>query len=144
MRMGPPISSPLSVQFGQVARLIGFDLPQQTVATADAVPLTLYWESLADGAETSYAVFAHVLAGDGRLIGQHDGIPVRGTRPTTGWVAGEYLIDPHPMTFRQPDYVGEAVIEVGVYDPGTGARLATPEGENRFILPVTLQVMGNE
>lgn len=144
LRAMPPVSSPLSLQFGQAARLVGYDLPALTVSAVDAVPLTLYWEALADGGETSYTVFTHILADDGRLIGQHDGAPMNGTRSTTGWVAGEYVIDPHLMPFREPDYGGEATIEVGLYDPATGARLTTPEGQDHFILPVTLQVTPGE
>ena len=140
----PLITSPLSLQFGQTARLVGYDLPSPNVTTGGIVPLTLYWQSLVDGGEVSYTVFAHVLGSNGRLIGQHDGPPVNGTRPTTGWVAGEYLSDPHPMTFRESDYTGEAIIEVGLYDPVTGARLTTPDGQDHFILPVTLQVAAGE
>ena len=140
----PLISSPLSIQFGQVARLVGYDLSSQQVATGEPVRLTLYWESLGNGGESSYTVFAHILGGDGRLIGQHDAPPVNGTRPTTGWVSGEYLIDPHPMVFRELDYAGEAIIEVGLYDPVTGTRLATLNGKDHFILPVALLVTGGE
>jgi hypothetical protein len=140
----PLIASPLSVQFGQTARLVGYDLPVGQVTTGEVVPLTLYWESLVDGDPVSYTVFAHVLAGDGRLIGQHDAPPVNGTRPTTGWVIGEYLIDRHPMTFREPDYVGEAKIEVGLYDPATGVRLTTLDGQDRVDLPVPLHIVVGE
>lgn len=140
----PLISSPVSIQFGQTARLVGYDLPLQQVATGEPVTLTLYWESLEDGGETSYTVFAHILGGNGRLIGQHDAPPVNGTRPTTGWVSGEYLIDPHPMVFRELDYAGEAIIEVGLYDPVTGTRLTAADGQDHYILPVTLQVTGGD
>lgn len=140
----PLIAFPLSITFGQTARLVGYDLPVQSVTTGEPVLLTLYWESLADGDETAYTVFAHVLAENGRLIGQHDSQPVNGTRSTTGWVLGEYLVDPHSMAFRELDYVGEARIEVGLYDPATGERLKTSEGQDHFILPVSLQVTGNE
>lgn len=140
----PLISEPLAVQFGQTARLVGYDLPVEQVTAGDTVPLTLYWESLAEGDPVSYTVFAHVLAEDGRLIGQHDAPPINGTRPTTGWVVGEYLIDPHPMTFREPDYVGAASIEVGLYDPKSGTRLLTADGQDHVILPVTLAVTASE
>ncbi len=142
----PLIPNPAAAAFGQMARLVGYDLPQTTVDAAAPVPLTLYWEALAaeDDVSVSYAVFAHILAEDGRLLGQHDGLPVNGTRPTTGWVSGEYLIDPHEMTFREPTYRGEARIAVGLYNPVTGVRLLLPDGRDQFVLPQTIVVTGDD
>ena len=140
----PPLPVPLDVQLGATARLVGYELASDVVDTAVPLPLTLYWQSLTTGSEVSYTVFAHVLAEDGRLIGQHDSPPVQGTRPTTGWVAEEYIIDRHEMAFREPEYRGAAQIEVGLYDPDSGVRLTTLDGQDHFILPVTLEITGSD
>lgn len=136
----PEVAYALDVEFVGVGRLVGFDLPQQSVTTGDTVPLTLVWESLTTGTPVGYTVFAHILDGNGRLIGQHDAPPANGQRPTTGWVAGEFIVDPHEMTFRERGYSGTAVIEVGFYVPATGVRVPTAAGADYFVLPVTLQV----
>ncbi|MCP4429160.1 MAG: hypothetical protein GY803_32135 [Chloroflexi bacterium] len=150
----PTIVYPLDVTFGDVARLIGYDLPRQSFSPGEPIPLTLYWQSLttgtvvestgtvveSTGAVVEYIVFAHVLAEDGHLIGQHDAPPRNGRSPTTGWLAGEYVIDPHQMVFRETEYTGQARIEVGLYDPATGARLTTALGDDFFYLPATLEI----
>ncbi|MCB8965396.1 MAG: glycosyltransferase family 39 protein [Ardenticatenaceae bacterium] len=135
----PPVMYTLNVNFGGVARLVGYDLPDRPFRADEVVPLTLYWESLATGGEVAYTVFTHILDANGRLIGQHDMPPVNGQRPTTGWVQGEYIEDRHELTFRE-SYAGEAVIEVGLYDPDTGIRLLTDTGQDFFYLPVTLMI----
>jgi len=136
----PPIAYPLDVRFDQVARLIGYDLPSQTSTAGEPITLTLYWEALEGATGTDYAVFTHVLAADGHLVGQHDGPPAGGARPTAGWVPGEIITDQHVMTFREP-YIGPARIEVGLYDPVTLERAPTEEGETFILLPITLTIL---
>jgi hypothetical protein len=134
----PPIAHPLNVRFsepggGEVARLIGYDL---TYKAGEPIPLTLYWQ--AGTTSNDYTVFTHVLAADGHLVGQHDSPPANGLRPTGGWLAGEIIVDAHLMSFREPDYVGAARVEVGLYDPLTGTRLFTEQGSDFFYLPLEL------
>jgi hypothetical protein len=133
----------VDVIFGDVARLVGFDPPPESVPARQPVPLTLYWQSLQTGEPVGYTVFAQVLGlTDGRVIAQHDSIPANGRRPTTGWVEGEYVQDEHLLTFREEGYIGEAQIIVGLYDPATGTRLTLPDGRDAFPLPVPLTVVG--
>jgi len=98
-----------------------------------------------DGASTGdYVVFAHLLSEDGRLIGQHDTVPGRGKRPVSGWVTGEYIVDPHEMVFRDKTYGGTAFIEVGLYDPVSGDRVKLQDGSDRVLLPVELAIAAPE
>jgi mannosyltransferase len=136
----PPIGYPLDVRFGQVALLIGYDLPRQTFSAGEPVTVTLYWQALEQAAGADYAVFTHVLAADGHLVGQHDGPPASGARPTAGWVPGEIIADPHTMTFREP-YAGAARVEVGLYDPDTMERVPVEGDETFALLPTMLTVL---
>ncbi|MCB8945041.1 MAG: glycosyltransferase family 39 protein [Ardenticatenaceae bacterium] len=135
----PLITHPLNVQFGDVARLVGYDLPQTSLSSSEPVPLTLYWQSLTTGSLVDYVVFTHILADDGHLIGQHDSPPDNGRRPSTTWVTDEYITDPHSLTFRE-SYTGNGRIEIGLYDPLTGTRLQTAAGADFFYLPLTLEI----
>lgn len=126
--------------FGDVARLVGFDPPPATLPAGEPVPLTLYWESLSTGEPVAYTVFTQLLAADGRLIAQHDSVPGNGSHPTTGWLEGEFIRDEHLLMFREPGFVGEGQIIVGLYDPETGGRLQLPDGRDAFPLPITFQV----
>ena len=60
--------------------------------------------------------------------------PVGGTRPTTIWVDGEYLTDPHEFVVDPAAKPGRYQIEVGLYDPATGARVTTGTPDNRIVV----------
>lgn len=135
----PSAQFPMDVRFDDLARLVGFDLPEQEVVAGEPVLVTLYWQALRTGAEDNYTVFTHMLGADGRLFAQHDGTPAEGKRPIGGWVEGEYIADPHLMVFSE-DYTGPATIRVGLYDPKTGERLFTDQGRDHVALPVVLEV----
>jgi hypothetical protein len=136
----PPTGYPLDVRFGQVARLIGYDLPRQTFSAGEPVTVILYWQALEQAGGADYAVFTHVLAADGHLVGQHDGPPAGGARPTGGWVPGEIVADPHTMTFREP-YAGVARVEVGLYDPDTMERVPVEGNATFALLPTMLTIL---
>ena len=85
-------------------------------------------------------MFVHLLSEEGRLIAQHDSPPAGGMRPLTGWIEGEYITDAHLLQWSGPPYSGSAAIEVGIYDPATGARLLTPLGDSRVLLPDVILV----
>ncbi|GAB4277397.1 MAG: hypothetical protein Kow0080_28360 [Candidatus Promineifilaceae bacterium] len=137
----PQPQTAVSVQFGSVAKLVGFDLPNREVAVGDVVPLTLYWQADAPDTAVSYTVFAQLLDENGVLIAQHDSLPANGRRPTTGWVTGEYVTDSHALVFKEGvAYTGPAVVVVGLYDPQTGARLLADTGQDYFVLPVGVEI----
>jgi hypothetical protein len=145
VQMSPPRPQVATdVIFGDVARLIGYDLPQAEFIQGEPVPIVLYWESLDEAGETDYTVFAHLIGPDGRLAGQHDGIPASGSRPTSEWLRGEFITDPHTMIWRSPALVGPATIAVGLYDPATGERLRTRDGAEVFSLPDGLRIQPAE
>ena len=137
----PAPQVPLDVMFGDVARLVGVDLPPESVTAGEPIPLTLYWQSLRTGPPVGYTVFTQVLGEDGRLIAQHDAVPANGSRPTTGWLEGEFIQDAHLLSFRELTFAGEGQFIVGLYDAATGQRLTLPDGGDAFLLPVALTIL---
>ncbi|MCA9930969.1 MAG: glycosyltransferase family 39 protein [Anaerolineales bacterium] len=137
----PQVQQPLSVQFGEVAQLVGVTLPQTDVQASEPLSLTLYWESLATGVEMSYTVFVHLVDENGRILAQHDAQPVNGQRPTSGWVEGEFITDDHVLAFHSTDFTGEAYLVVGMYDAGDGTRLLSDDGTDAAQLPVRITVL---
>lgn len=137
----PPVAIPVGTELGGVAVLEGFDVTPLALSTDQTLALTLVWRAL-NTPELSYRVFTHLLDAEGRVIAQHDGYPVAETRPMTGWVTGEYLIDAHTLAFdpRSLDYRGPARLEVGFYDPATNQRLLAANGADHVLLPVTIEV----
>jgi len=136
----PPIAYSLDPRFGQVARLIGYDLPSQAFTAGEPITLTLYWEAMEGAAGNDYTVFTHILDANGHLVGQHDGPPAGGTQPTAGWLPGEIITDLHVMGFRE-SYAGPARIEVGLYDSATMERVTMGGGETFALLPTVLTIL---
>lgn len=138
----PSAVVPVQAEFADVARLVGFDPPPTAVGQGEAVPLTLYWQAMRSDVSVAYTVFVHLLAADGRLIGQHDAPPVAGQRPTTGWLSDEYIGDQHIITIHEESaYEGVATVAVGLYDPQTGARVPLADGSDAFYLSVEIDVV---
>jgi mannosyltransferase len=97
--------------------LLGADLAPEPVAQDGILRVTLYWQALVE-MDVPYTVFVHLLGPDGQVLTGHDGEPVLGTRPTTGWVPGEYVADPHDVFIPADLPLGDYVVEVGLYDAG--------------------------
>jgi hypothetical protein len=112
---------PVGVDFGSVARLLGYDLSDQTVAYADRLTVTLFWEALRSP-HLNYQVFVHLMA-DGELVAQHDGAPACDHAPTSLWESGEIVRDAHSVMMDRSIPAGSLEIRVGMYDLLTLERL---------------------
>jgi len=117
----PPLQQPPLARLGERLVLL------EAQTTGDLRPggvitLTLYWQGLGDVYQ-DYTVFVHLLDARGQFQGQHDGPPLGGTRPTGGWLPGEYLRDVHPIEVAANAPPGTYSIEVGMYLLTTGERL---------------------
>lgn len=136
----PAVQTAVDARFEHGITLIGVDSPPDTVTTTGPIPITLYWNSSQGAIPTSYTVFIHLVGEDGALIAQHDSLPDNGRRPTDEWLPGEYIIDPHELAWRDPDYRGAAQLVVGLYDSTTGRRLTTADGSDSYRLPLAIRV----
>ncbi len=117
----PVVAYPLSITLGDTAALVGYDLDTAAFAPGAPLSLTLYWHSVHVTA-TSYTVFIQLLY-DGRVLAQQDQIPLGGSRPTTGWLPGEYLADSYTLTVPPDAPSGTYELIVGLYEAETGERL---------------------
>ena len=85
--------------------------------------------------DESLRLFVHGLDADGRIAAQWDGVPGDWTRPTTGWLPGEFV-----RTRRHFDLPpGAYRLRIGWYRPQTGARIGV-DGTDALILPDPLVV----
>jgi hypothetical protein len=106
----PEIDHRMNVMLGDAIELVGYNLDQSH--------LTLIWRSI-KFLDQDYTVFTHVLDLSGQQIAGQDNQPLNGSYPTSRWSAGEYVIDPYAINVAP----GQYAIEVGLYDPETGAHL---------------------
>jgi len=117
----PSPQSESTAMLGDWCRLVGYDLAPRRIAAGEEVSLTLYWHVL-ETPEQSWTVFSHLLDSKGQVKGQHDGVPVGGTRPTNSWLSGEYIVDSYHLHVDPSARTGWADIEIGMYDAASGQR----------------------
>lgn len=134
----PPVDVEVHQALGEVGTLVGY-IAEGAADISQPFPITLIWQ--AGETQTSYTVFVQLLDAEGRLIAQSDSIPARGERPTAGWRAGEYIVDPHELHFNDLATPGEARLIVGMYDALTGQRIRLePDGPDTIDVPGIITV----
>jgi 4-amino-4-deoxy-L-arabinose transferase-like glycosyltransferase len=111
----PDVQRPSGANLGGVCTLVGADLDGEEVSPGEKLTLTLYWQS-DKATERSFTVFTHLLDADEHVLTQHDSEPVKGLRPTYGWVPNEIVRDEHPLIIPSDERPGEYLIEVGMYE----------------------------
>ncbi len=115
------------VVFGDPAliALRGYDL-----AAIDAsLTVTLTWAAQAIPPR-DYTVFVHLIDAEGELLAQDDAPPNAGRYPTSWWLPGDVIRDPHTLPLPGTPAAGWE-LRVGLYDPATGARLPAFDGEGQ-------------
>jgi len=132
------------VSFGEGIGLLGYDLSTETLRPGETVLLTLYWECRRP-LVNSYMVFTHLLDDASVVQGQRDAIPGQGSAPTSGWAAGDVVVDRYEIPLRAAATAGPVRLEIGLYDPFSGERLplwrdGRQTGEDHLILPTTITV----
>jgi hypothetical protein len=124
----PPFETAVGANFGDQIELVGYTLE----TAGESLSATLIWQALAE-MPTSYRVFVHLVNESGQIVAQADGEPAAWTRPTTGWAAGEYIVDRYVLPQPENGEGETVVLRVGLYDPDTGLRLMTGTAEFVFL-----------
>jgi hypothetical protein len=75
----------------------------------------------------------------GQIVAQSDAAPGQGARPTTGWLPPEIITDAHTLSVPADATPGEYSLQVVVYDPRTGARLAVMERDGVVLQEIEIR-----
>ncbi len=129
--------TPANTPFPTLATLKGIQLPSK-IQAGQPFDVTLLWQ-VVHQKEANLRVFVQILDDQGRLIAQHDGIPVNGTRPANNWEQGEYLVDTHKIEWARSDYKGAGKLIIGFYDPDTFLRAETSDKQDHYEMPITIE-----
>ena len=122
-----------SIEFGNVARLLGYDVAPTVVEPGGTVKVTLYWQALARP-DQNHVVFVHLLSNVGTIIAQRDTYPGLGRYPTTAWEPGVAFADTYRVHIPETAYAPDVgYVQVGIYLPD-GPRLTTPDGRDALQL----------
>ncbi len=111
----PIYETAVAATFANQITLVGY-------AIEEPGTIDLVWQT-AVAIPTSYHVFVHYVNDDGEIVAQSDGEPAGWTRPFTGWLPGEYVVDRHTIALPDSAANGSLVIRVGLYNPDTRERL---------------------
>ena len=114
---------------GDDIRLLGYHVWPMQAKPGETVRVTLYWQAV-NKPEGDFTVFAQLLNGAGQLVTQIDRAPVKGSYPTSAWVAGELILDEYKITIPADAQPGMYQFAAGMYMWQTLERLpmATLEG----------------
>jgi hypothetical protein len=119
---------------GDVVTLLGATLEPalRDLEPGTSLAVTLVWRAEAE-MTTSYRVFLHLVGPDGGMVDQSDGEPANWTRPTTGWLPGEVVLDQRVLSLPGELTPGEYRLVAGLYTV-EGGRLVTPAGLDAVVL----------
>jgi hypothetical protein len=136
----PAVDEEIDARLGNVASLVGVvrNPPSSVLNPGGTLTVTLVWRAEVE-TDVSYRVFVHLVGPNGALSAQSDGVPAEWTRPTTGWLPGEYVEDVHHLTIPGDALTGDYSLVAGLYVPASvpgssGERLTTPAGSDTVSL----------
>lgn len=120
-----PEPRPLGAQLENGIVLTGYEIYQGTdlpAGSGQRAGLYLHWEATTP-VESHLKVFVHVFDEAGQMVTQHDSVPALWTFPSAHWVAGDQVVDFHPLAFDAAAGRGPFTIQVGLYDTATLQRI---------------------
>jgi hypothetical protein len=121
----------LDIDLAGRVTLLGYDLKPEQAQAGDTLAVTLYWQALREMPE-SYKV-AVQLIGAGGVLTQVDAVPVAWTRPTSGWVTGEVLVDTYALSIPDDAQPGTYQLIAGMYDERSLQRLAVLDASGAVV-----------
>lgn len=143
----PAIERSLKMNLEGEITLRGYDLSTDLLQPGEELRLTLHWQAQ-ERIKGEYLVFVHLLSRENFPAGQDDSPPMRGLYPTIYWQEGERVADEHRFRVADDAPPGRYLLEVGIYSPQSGDRLAVlDEGgeaiDDRIVLDY-IQIGGEE
>jgi len=117
----PPIEQPLSTDFGQNIRLLGYaaspNADSLTIEPPGHLRLTLFWQAL-NKVDTNYHVRLRLVGESGHVWLEEEGRhPVNGYYPTVAWRPEEIVPDFHELAISKALPPGAYELEVGLFPP---------------------------
>ncbi|MGQ0601190.1 MAG: hypothetical protein ACT4QE_05780, partial [Anaerolineales bacterium] len=152
MHVEPP-TFPLNATLGEVADLIGYDLPRTDFSPGETISLALHWRSFISikprtVTPADWRIFVHLT--DRRndtasgILTQWDAAPAEGTYPFWVWGMGELRRESVMLTVPVDAQPGDYALLVGIFDSATGVRaLVTSEaaysGDRVWLTTITVR-----
>jgi 4-amino-4-deoxy-L-arabinose transferase-like glycosyltransferase len=127
------IARPLSIQYGEVAQLIGMSPAQPRAWPGETIRVTLYWRALRP-ADTSLQAYLHSV--DSNVV-RRDSLPGTGNLLSTDWQAGETWAERYVVSIPADAPVQTVYpLIAGLYDPQAGLALTATDGQGHELAPI--------
>jgi 4-amino-4-deoxy-L-arabinose transferase-like glycosyltransferase len=134
----PTMQHSQSAAYSHFADLLGYDLSADSIALYRPLELTIYWRAMnTEPITASYTVFTQLIAADGHLVAQQDGLP---SPIVQAWVKGQIIADRHALKVVDPAYRGPATLIAGWYNSATIERLKMITGDDHVTLQTPITV----
>jgi hypothetical protein len=126
----PPLAFvPEDGAFADLATLLGANLTRLD----GRLHVSLVWQAEQE-TTISYRVFVHLIDETGQILVQSDGEPAAWTRPTTGWLSGEIVLDGHDLDLTGLP-AGNYQLNIGLYNPQNSERVSLKDGATAVSIP---------
>ena len=136
----PESANEMEVMFGDVAQLVGYEILIHP-AESESLEVILHWRAASETTE-EYKTFVQLLDEDNRLVAGSDMVPGNWDRPTTGWIAGEYITEGHLLSIPDDLRDEEYRVLIGVYNADDLQRLETESGLDSWFIPEPVEFGG--
>jgi hypothetical protein len=113
-----------SIDLGNGARFVGYDIPNGTIQTGVPIPITLFWQS-ARAVDTDFVVELAVQDDSGKSYATSQAAPASGIYSTSKWTPNEIVRDPQSFTLRGDTPDGDYRIVATFIDPAKNTRTRT-------------------
>jgi hypothetical protein len=134
---------PSDVIFDNKLQIQSFNLPLgQTFRSGDVLPITLDWSPF-EKLDNDYNISVRLVASDGYVLAQHDGLPMWTFGKMSTWEVDQIYHDNHGIQIPQGAIAGEYSIYIIVYRWQDGARLPVTSidsvNEEAFLTTITIE-----
>ena len=134
----PSSARPLNVTYGNVARLLAYEVGRDAIQPGEMLPVTLYWQAL-EPTDEDISIFLQLVAGQDQVLGQVDSYPGGGAYPTSMWSPGQIIRDEYmvPLSVAPAEPLAAQLL-AGLYRFQTGKRLPAVDPQGQTVNPAVL------
>jgi len=112
----------VGARLDEAITLVGYDLSAPEVHRGEAISVTLVWQA-EKALDRDHTAFLHLIDEHESLVSQSDHPPLGGAFPTSFWMPGDVVRDPHQLQVEQATRPGRYLLMAGMYESRTRHRL---------------------
>jgi hypothetical protein len=121
----------LPASFSGRLAFLGYEWLQRD---SGSLQLLTYWRVM-EPPSSRLKIFVHLLDETGNRVAQHDGLG----SPPQGWVPGDLVVQKHVLPLSSDLPGGLYVLQLGLYNAATGARLSVTDADRILLPPLAVE-----